>query len=98
MAKRKRSKKINHNDFSGYRKQFVSNSYILVNPAFNVDIVFNLLSVRNKVKSNMLIVGKPEDFKDNPNEVYRVIKQKKTIELYEPNKNIKKENESDDTD
>lgn len=79
MAKRK-TKKIKE-DFSDYNTQITANSYILVNPKFPIDTVFNLLSVHNKVKATMILQGTEKDFEDNPNTVYKVVKEKKTLQL-----------------
>lgn len=68
-------------EMNKYTKQMVANKYILCNPKYPIDTVFNLLSIHNSVQANMLIRGKEEDFADNPNEVYRVVNEQKIIEL-----------------
>jgi len=64
-----------------WKTQIVSDKYILLNPAFPIETAYALLNVHNKVKAGMLIKGKPEDFEDNPNEVYRVVKERKILDI-----------------
>lgn len=71
-----------------YKTQITASSYILFNPKFSIDVVYTLLGVHNKSKAQMIIRGKEEDFADNPNEVYREIKEQKTLELKRSNKEI----------
>lgn len=48
-------------------------SYYLFNPAFDISLVLKLLG--DKAYKKMIVKGKPEDFTDNPNEVFRVVNQ-----------------------
>lgn len=48
-------------------------SYYLFNPAFDISLVLKLLG--NRAYERMIIRGKPEDFTENPNEVFRVVNQ-----------------------
>ena len=82
----KRTGKDRLNDMNDYTVQVVSDGYILLNPAFPVEVAYSLLSVHNKRKEGMLIKGTPKDFKDNPNEVYRVVREKKTLTVKRPEK------------
>lgn len=68
-----------------------ANSYILVNPAFDINVVYGLLNVHNKVNAGMILIGKTSDFEENPREVYRVVNEEKIIEL----KQVKHETENE---
>lgn len=80
-----KSRKQKLEDFNDYTTQVVADSYILLNPAFPVETTYALLNVHNKIKAGMLIKGKPEDFADNPNQVYKVIKERKVLTIKKPN-------------
>lgn len=79
-----KSKKQKLEDFNDYTTQVVADSYILLNPAFPVETTYALLNVHNKIKAGMLIKGKPEDFADNPNQVYKVVKERKVLTIKKP--------------
>lgn len=48
--------------------------YVLFNPAFDVSIVYQLLQMRIK-EPMFMMKGKPEDFADTPNEVFRIVNE-----------------------
>ena len=77
-----RLKKENHIQIDNtWKTQIVSDQYILLNPAFPVEVAYALLNVHNKINAGMLIRGTENDFKNNPNEVYRVIKERKVLDI-----------------
>lgn len=84
-----KSRKQKLENFNDYTTQVVADSYILLNPAFPVETTYALLNVHNKIKAGMLIKGKPEDFADNPNQVYKVIKERKVLTVKKPNQKDK---------
>lgn len=64
---------------NGQPKTITYSSYYLLNPKHDITIALKLLG--DNANNSMIIRGKPEDFKDNPNEVFRKISEEKTIQL-----------------
>lgn len=59
--------------------------YILLNPAFPVETVYQLLMHSGKNKAMMIIRGKTEDFADNPSIMFRTVKEPINIKEGAPN-------------
>lgn len=54
-------------------------SYLLLNPAFPVEVVYQLLSHKGLSEAMMIVKGTPEDFADNPNIMFRKVDQQVNI-------------------
>lgn len=52
-------------------------SYYLLNPAHDITIALRMLG--DKAEGKAIIKGKPEDFTDHPNEVFRLIDKPITL-------------------
>lgn len=50
-------------------------SYLLLNPAFPIETVYQLLSASGKSSPMMIIRGTPEDFADEPNVMFKKVNQ-----------------------
>lgn len=51
-------------------------SYLLLNPAYPVELVYQILSNVGKSKEPMMMIkGKPEDFKNEPQTMFRKVNQ-----------------------
>lgn len=70
---------------NGQPTNITYSSYYLLNPKYDIAIALKLLG--DRANNSMIIKGKPEDFENNPNEVFRKISEEKTIQL---KKGIKK--------
>lgn len=55
-------------------------SYLLLNPAFPIETVYQLLSASGKSSPMMIIRGTPEDFADEPNVMFRKVNQEVNLQ------------------
>ena len=56
-------------------------SYILLNPAYPVELVYQILTNTGKNKEPMMMIkGKPEDFAATPNVMFRKVNQEVNLQ------------------
>jgi hypothetical protein len=74
MKGKKRKKKFYNNKpkFQSFKTSIDASGYVLFNPKFDILVVTQLLP---KNCTKMIIKGTTEDFKDDPQQVFRIVNE-----------------------